>query len=214
MNCRYVQQRLSAYIDGELSGFEHRIVCQHLAGCPECAAEHQGLLTTKRLISSLRVHEPPHELPERILSAITAEEASQAQRRSTSAWRRFLWQVCETLPSPRLMLSGASAGVALAFVLAHAIAPNEEDRIEWSRPVAAQTNVLPSSPFPAPTDESLLFRTEPTTAGIAIGPSALPSRYGYTPAQYMSASLLSSQSYPSLHPYEGTETRRGWYRTH
>ncbi|MCS6777961.1 MAG: zf-HC2 domain-containing protein [Chloroherpetonaceae bacterium] len=213
MNCRYVQQRLSAYIDGELSGFEHRIVRQHLSGCPECAAEHQGLLTTKRLISSLRAHEPPRELPERIFSAIAAEEAALARNRSASVWERFFRPLRETLPSPRLMLSGAVAGVALAFVLAHTIAPHEDDRMEWSRPVAAQTSVLPSSPFPAPTD-SFLFRNEPTTAGIAIGPSALPSRYGYTPAQYMSASLLSSQPYASPHLYEGVDLRRGWYRTH
>ena len=44
MNCNKVSNLLSAYMDGELLGFEHRLIHQHISRCAECSAEYEELL--------------------------------------------------------------------------------------------------------------------------------------------------------------------------
>src|SRR5450432_4196251 len=61
VNCRKVSHFLSAYIDGELPGVEHRLIHEHLTRCEECRAEQEGLLYTKRMVSRLRLKEPRSE---------------------------------------------------------------------------------------------------------------------------------------------------------
>ena len=78
MNCRKVTHLLSAYIDGELQGVEHRQIHEHLAGCSECMQEHRGLVQTKRMLASLRMREPSADLPQRILSQVGAQQTFRA----------------------------------------------------------------------------------------------------------------------------------------
>ena len=46
MKCTDVREELVAYIDGELSSTGKHTIEAHLAGCKECAAEHDKLTTT------------------------------------------------------------------------------------------------------------------------------------------------------------------------
>ena len=62
MNCNKVSQLLSAFMDGELLGYEHRLIHQHLQRCSECRVEYEELLQMKRLLSAMRVCEPCHQL--------------------------------------------------------------------------------------------------------------------------------------------------------
>lgn len=78
MNCRKVTHLLSAYIDGELQGVEHRQIHEHLAGCSECAQEHRGLVQMKRMLASMRVREPSADLPQRILSHVRMQQTFRA----------------------------------------------------------------------------------------------------------------------------------------
>ncbi len=43
MKCNDVREELIAYIDGELSSMGMRAIEAHLAGCPECTTEWEGL---------------------------------------------------------------------------------------------------------------------------------------------------------------------------
>ncbi len=78
MNCRKVTHLLSAYIDGELQGVEHRQIHEHLAGCSECMQEHRGLVQMKRMLASLRMREPSADLPQRILSHVHTQQTFRA----------------------------------------------------------------------------------------------------------------------------------------
>ena len=59
MSCSSIEARLSSYLDGELAGNESLIVRDHVARCPECAAELESLRLTKAMLHSARVPEPP-----------------------------------------------------------------------------------------------------------------------------------------------------------
>lgn len=58
MLCSRVQNLLSAYLDRELTGADMLEVRAHLARCPECRSEHDGILRVKRLMGRLAGGEP------------------------------------------------------------------------------------------------------------------------------------------------------------
>ncbi len=66
MNCQKVQSLISAYVDGEIAGHEMLAIRHHLAGCPECAAEHEALLSMKRAFGKLCPPRPAEDLAARI----------------------------------------------------------------------------------------------------------------------------------------------------
>jgi hypothetical protein len=66
MNCRYVQSRLSAYLDFELSGDEQQLIRSHLEECIECSCEFESLRRTKQLLRQMPIVKP-HTGPEQVL---------------------------------------------------------------------------------------------------------------------------------------------------
>jgi hypothetical protein len=66
MNCRYVQSRLSAYLDFELSGTEQQQIRSHLEACIECSCEFESLRRTKQLLKQMPVVKP-RSCPEQVL---------------------------------------------------------------------------------------------------------------------------------------------------
>jgi hypothetical protein len=66
MNCRYVQSRLSAYLDFELSGDEQQLIRSHLETCIECSCEYESLRRTKQLLRQIPTVKP-HTGPEQVL---------------------------------------------------------------------------------------------------------------------------------------------------
>ncbi|GAB4461607.1 MAG: hypothetical protein OHK0029_27110 [Armatimonadaceae bacterium] len=80
MNCRRVNNLLSAYIDKELTGEEMRAVRAHLEYCYTCQAEHEELLQTKKLLAALAVKMPRNELEAALLTGIEHEAKSPLRR--------------------------------------------------------------------------------------------------------------------------------------
>ena len=62
MNCRNVQNSLSAHIDGLLSGEERIEVSRHLSECGGCGARHEELVRVRRAVRGLPVAAPPADL--------------------------------------------------------------------------------------------------------------------------------------------------------
>src|SRR5690349_20833433 len=81
VNCNKVSHLLSAYMDGELLGYEHRLIHQHLQHCPDCRVEYEELLHMKRLLSAMRVCEPCPQLASNIVRRVSSEEAAQTGNR-------------------------------------------------------------------------------------------------------------------------------------
>jgi predicted anti-sigma-YlaC factor YlaD len=68
MNCKYIQTRLSVYLDGELSGSDSLLIRDHLSTCIECQAELKQIKTVSNLLSCLPpVPEPDDLMIERML---------------------------------------------------------------------------------------------------------------------------------------------------
>ncbi len=53
MSCRFCRQRLSAYLDSELSDHEKTEVQSHLECCAACQVEYRALRDTKQALASL-----------------------------------------------------------------------------------------------------------------------------------------------------------------
>jgi len=78
MNCRIVQRRIAAYIDGELSNDETSKIRGHLNLCSSCRAEFESHKRIKELISSLPQREPSPEFEQRLLGRLAAGSAMNA----------------------------------------------------------------------------------------------------------------------------------------
>ncbi len=97
MNCRDIEPRLGAYLDGELDAAERAAVEAHLAGCAECPA----LLERHRALqAAVRAELPAHRASD-ALRARVREALREAARR----------------PAPRRTVPWRALGVAAAAVL-------------------------------------------------------------------------------------------------
>lgn len=112
MNCRKVSHLLSAYMDAELPGVEHRQVHEHIAHCDDCAKEYHALLRMKRLLAGMRVREPQADLPHRIISHIH----TQNQHTRTSPWWWTLRGWLELNVSKRAALPVVASMAAMAVI--------------------------------------------------------------------------------------------------
>lgn len=115
LNCRKVNNLLSAYIDGELAGVEQLQIRQHLRDCCECNYEHESLLLTKRMLSSLCVKDARPGLEERILDEIHGDPSHRPPRFDRRGW----WSLFSERQRTNIRTGGLIAGlcaVTLVYV--------------------------------------------------------------------------------------------------
>jgi anti-sigma factor RsiW len=86
VNCSKIQSLLSAYMDGELTGEDQLRIREHLDHCHSCCEEHNSLLATKRLISSMTVRQARPEMEQLILNVLAEEESQRVRRSPILAW--------------------------------------------------------------------------------------------------------------------------------
>jgi anti-sigma factor (TIGR02949 family) len=85
---QYIEQYLSADVDGELSSSERDAVAAHLADCADCRQLQDAERALKGLLKErIPVVAAPSELRQRIISVLDRETARPAARRA----RRPLW---------------------------------------------------------------------------------------------------------------------------
>ncbi|MFA6666182.1 MAG: zf-HC2 domain-containing protein [Armatimonadota bacterium] len=70
MNCRRVQNLISAYADCELTGVEMLAIRHHLSGCAECMHDFDQMLQVKRALGTLPCKQALPDLAERICSSL------------------------------------------------------------------------------------------------------------------------------------------------
>ena len=128
VNCRRIINLLSAYIDGELPGVEHRQVHDHLPQCGECEREYLMLLQMKRMVGSLRVQEPRVDLPESILRRVhLVEQASEARR--NLGWQGIFGEIVRTHAASLRPVALGSGIACVAVLLTAYLAKPEEDNL-------------------------------------------------------------------------------------
>lgn len=128
MNCRLVESRIDAYIDGELCGDEMLALRHHITSCSQCTKELDSLKRVKALVGGLPQRPPSPGLEDRLLLAI---RAAKAQRHTT----RGAWV--------RLAVHAAVAAVATATaMLAFSIFVGTESSTETGASVASTSDGL------------------------------------------------------------------------
>ena len=80
MNCQWVQQNLSAYIDNELQKYHKELVESHLSICSQCRAEFESIAHAWDALSSWEDENPPLHLKDSILKTIKKEKAFNFMR--------------------------------------------------------------------------------------------------------------------------------------
>ena len=128
MNARPApDDRLSAYLDGELDAAEHADVDGYLAESPEWRAERDAVAYARDTLRSLPVHEAPPGFWESVLSP----ELNRARVRRGSRL-------------PRL-LAAATAGVAVAAVVIASLVIPSPDRVTPRVPALSDSHAVRSS---------------------------------------------------------------------
>lgn len=86
MNCDSVQNRLSAYVDGELGRQEAELVRSHLAACSSCHDEMVALAELKAALSSSFIPEPSFGFEDRLVANVMGRAQDAPRRRLTIGW--------------------------------------------------------------------------------------------------------------------------------
>lgn len=101
-DCGWVDERLDAYVDGELSASEKARVERHLPSCEACSAVAKGLRGVKASLSGL----PVLRCPERVLEAVL-NEASKVDTASQPVRTRRAPSFAVGLAACLLVAAGA-----------------------------------------------------------------------------------------------------------
>lgn len=161
MNCRYVQSRLSAYLDFELSGVEQQQIRNHLEQCMVCSRELESLRRTKQLLRQLPTVKAQGGA-QQVLLRLRQEATPLPRRAFAFTWRSTRWWQF-------------AGGVALAIAFAMW---NDSETTEptftsnTSVPFQTLTTSTPRTPLlyepatyrPLITQTNLHFRRTPTFA--------------------------------------------------
>jgi len=92
-SCAKNRKYLNAYLDGELPERTRREVECHLAGCPACLLEFEGLRGLAPLLGNDEVPPVPAGLSARIVNeAALRQRRKEAGKASGWEWREFLFQ--------------------------------------------------------------------------------------------------------------------------
>ena len=86
MNCKWVESRLSSYLDGELSGAEMQKTRSHMHACEGCQNLFEGLKLAKSSVEALPNVEMSDDFEDRLVAKVFAAESAPARRRFTMAW--------------------------------------------------------------------------------------------------------------------------------
>ena len=72
MNCKSVQDQLSAYLDRELPACEMFAIRAHLHDCNRCREEEESFRNLKRLLASSPTPEPSDDFADRLSASVLA----------------------------------------------------------------------------------------------------------------------------------------------
>lgn len=187
MNCRKVNQLLSAYMDGELCGVDQRQVFEHLARCPECDQEYQSFLQMKRMLGCMRTQQPSPDLQARISYALTWEENQAANRTPSMLWMRMRMRMQDLFTSPQGWGLAAVAVLGI-YVVVHRLpaanATTPQSTIVWQT-TPNQVTELTRNLEPTAADRFSRPPLTPFTQPVSNNPYGLSpvTQHNFFPAQ-------------------------------
>jgi len=185
VNCNKVSHLLSAFMDGELLGYEHRQIHHHLQHCIDCRTEYNELLQMKRLLAAMRLREPGKRLAASIVQRVAAE--AEPSTIGVGGWRVAI----PTLP-PRAQaytpFVGLGVGLAI-FGLMFWATPSSSTKAAAHAGLEFEPAVI-AKDEPPPHVEEL---TNGFMSDAAPQPAAYEPRY---PDNLSNFPVVSRRSYP------------------
>ena len=162
MNCRKVSHLLSAYMDGELPGVEALQIRDHLSYCGDCAAEHDDLLSMKRLVGRLKIQEPVGDIAADVFQCIRIEQEIRAENSPLARFRRFTELLGSAVVTPRAIGLGFGVAAVAALLYSQSISGSQVHVVgEWDHSVPPASEFTSgvrypnSSRFIAPANQSI-----------------------------------------------------------
>jgi hypothetical protein len=93
MQCNNIQEKLSAYIDGDISSEERMLIDEHLKSCKQCNETLAEMKKTTEYVRDLGDIEPPAWLTQKIITKIRSEAG-----REKSIWQKLFYPLHIKLP--------------------------------------------------------------------------------------------------------------------
>lgn len=156
MNCRYVESRLAAYMDGELEGAEMLRVRSHVLECPDCGKELEELRFVKAALGNLPARRADEGFEQRLLDGI-----AQAERKTV------------TVPGLRVKFGWGGVAVASMAAVCAAIVfglNRSDSQMAPVQPMAA----APRDGFER--DQIYFQSSNPLSAGVTVAYESNPNR--------------------------------------
>lgn len=182
MNCRKVQNLLSAYLDREMSGVEMFAIRRHLSECAGCNLEFESLIVIKQALGNLPQKNPSRGLADHICQRLDHAPLPK-QEQILAAFRKHL-----TIFPARLRLAsiGVSAFAILLMLRTGEMIPN----IYTSIPISPSVSIAQL----ADKESVSLFPTTTTVEAASFNPA--PSGYKSTLENFMLPDEIKRPSQP------------------
>jgi len=93
MQCNDIQEKLSAYIDGDISSEERMLIKEHLKSCQQCNETLAEMKKTTEYVRNLGDIEPPAWMTQKIMTKIRSEAG-----KDKSIWQKLFYPLHIKLP--------------------------------------------------------------------------------------------------------------------
>jgi hypothetical protein len=155
MECRKIQEKLHAYLEGVVPAREENLIREHLSSCPDCKVVLEEIKKTAKLLKNLDRIEPPPWLSQRIMGRIREEAENH---RGIADW----------LFRP-LRVKVPLQAFALVLILGFAALVYRENATQYERARTAPTaaGTVPKDQTPAPRNEKIEELTSQNREGTA-----------------------------------------------
>jgi len=110
MNCRRVENLMSAYVDGELTGVEMLEIRRHLSDCEGCSSEYEAERALKQAVARLSTVSPRRDFAADILTRLD-EVTVPAHQKALNSFLRFVHDKVSPVAA-----AVAASGVALILL--------------------------------------------------------------------------------------------------
>jgi anti-sigma factor RsiW len=108
MNCAYCEERMSDYLENQLSSSERAFFAAHLAGCALCREQMSDLQAVMKWARAFPVYEAPPWLPSRIVA--------RTPRIQRETWLDTLSAVARWVLAPRTALALFTSAMVLGWM--------------------------------------------------------------------------------------------------
>ena len=153
MQCNDIQEKLSAYIDGDISSEERTLIDEHLKSCEQCNETLAEVTKTTEYVRDLGDIEPPAWLTQNIMTKIRSEAGKEK-----SIWQKLFYPLHIKLPVE------AAVAVLLAVTTIYIFRTMEPEIKLAKAPVEEMTSQIPLKETKS-TDKDLMSRKVDIVSG-------------------------------------------------